>query len=162
MDRTQTLSLQQVYSQLRARSPLEKSTLPAVIKFSSYVEGSEKWSICCHISKQGCHSHRWLQPSSVMLPIPEGTQGEKNTYHLPAPLLPLPMMSPEEVQDVKNTGCWPQTAEVLIKGRISVSLLHLPIHRKALYSLTWVIYFSFIKNNLLIFRLPALCCKTSI
>ena len=97
-----------------------------------------------------------------MLPIPEGTQGEKNTYHPTAPLLPLPMMSPEEAQDVKNTGCWPQTAEVFIKGGTSVSLLHLPIHRKVLYSLTWVIYLSFIKINLLIFRLPALSCKTSV
>ena len=89
-----------------------------------------------------------------MLPIPEGTQGEKNTYHLTAPLLPLPMMSPEEVQDVKNTGCWPQTAEVLIKGRISVSLLHLPIHRKVLNSLTWDIRASLVTQT--VNNLPAM------
>ena len=40
-------------------------------------------------------------------------------------------------------------------------LLHLPIHRKALNSLTWVIWFSLINNNLFTFRLPALCCKNS-
>ena len=83
---------------------MEKGTLPDVIKFSSYVEGSVKWSICCHISKQRCHSHQQLQPSSVMLLIPEVTQGEKSTYHLTAPPPPLPMMSFEEAQDVKNTG----------------------------------------------------------
>ena len=37
--------------------------------------------------------------------------------------------------------------------------LHLPIHRKALNSLTWDIWFSLINNNLLMFRLPGLCCK---
>ena len=41
-------------------------------------------------------------------------------------------------------------------------LLHLPIHRKALNSLTWDIWFPLINNNLLMFRLPALSCKTSI
>ena len=37
-------------------------------------------------------------------------------------------------------------------------LLHLPIHRKALNSLTWDIWFSLISNNLLTIRLPSLCC----
>ena len=38
-------------------------------------------------------------------------------------------------------------------------LLHLPIHRKVLNSLTWDIWFSLINNNLLMFRVPALSCK---
>ena len=38
-------------------------------------------------------------------------------------------------------------------------LLHLSIHRKGLNSLTWAIWFSLINGNLLIFRLPASCCK---
>ena len=41
-------------------------------------------------------------------------------------------------------------------------LSHLPIHRKALNSLTWNIWFSLINNNLLMSRLPALCYKASI
>ena len=41
-------------------------------------------------------------------------------------------------------------------------LLYLPIHRKALNSLTWFICFSLINNNLLMFSLSALCYKTSI
>ena len=39
-------------------------------------------------------------------------------------------------------------------------LLHLPIHRKALNSLTWNVWFSLINSNLSMFRLPGLCCKT--
>ena len=41
-------------------------------------------------------------------------------------------------------------------------LLHLPQNRKALNSLTWDIQLSLINNNLLMFRLPVLCCKTSV
>ena len=39
-------------------------------------------------------------------------------------------------------------------------LLHLPIQGKVLNSLTWDIWFSLTKSNILTFRLPALCCKT--
>ena len=38
-------------------------------------------------------------------------------------------------------------------------LLHLPIHRKALNSLNWDIWFSLINSNLSVFKLPAPCCK---
>ena len=38
-------------------------------------------------------------------------------------------------------------------------LLHLPIHRKALNSLTWAIWFSLIHRIFLMFRLPPFCCK---
>ena len=38
----------------------------------------------------------------------------------------------------------------------------IPIHRKVLNSLTWGIWFSLIINNLLMFRLAALCHKTSV
>ena len=41
------------------------------------------------------------------------------------------------------------------------SLLHVPTHRKALTSLTWDVWFSLINSNLLMFRLPGLCCKNS-
>ena len=51
----------------------------------------------------------------------ERTQEGKNTCHLAAiRLQPLPMVSSEEVQDVK-TEYWPWMAEVHIKGMISVS-----------------------------------------
>ena len=41
-------------------------------------------------------------------------------------------------------------------------LLHLPIHRKVVNSLTWDTWFSFIYNKFLMLRLPALCCKITI
>lgn len=37
--------------------------------------------------------------------------------------------------------------------------LYLPIPRKALNSLPWDIWFSFINRNLLLFWLPGLCCR---
>jgi len=66
---------------------------------------------------------------------PEGTQeGTKNTCHLAAiGLQSFVMVSP---QDVKSTGYLLQRAEMLLKGRISVSPApcNTPIHRKALHS----------------------------
>ena len=40
-------------------------------------------------------------------------------------------------------------------------LLHLHIHRKALSTLTWDVWFSLINSKLLMFQLPGLCCKNS-
>ena len=40
-------------------------------------------------------------------------------------------------------------------------LLHLPVHRKELNSLTWNVWFPLINSNILMFRLPAFCFKTS-
>ena len=37
--------------------------------------------------------------------------------------------------------------------------LHFPIHKRAPNSLIWDTWFSLINNNLLMFRLPAFCCK---
>ena len=34
-------------------------------KQSKPLDDIEKWSISCHISKQGCHSLQWLQPYNV-------------------------------------------------------------------------------------------------
>ena len=96
---------------------------------------------------------------------PEETQEGKNTCPLAAiRLQPLPIVSGEEVQDVKSTGFWPQIAEVHIKGMISVSPDSpiFPYSEKALNSFTWDIWLSLVNNNLLMFRLPALCCKTAI
>ena len=89
---------------------------------------------------------------------------QEGEYWQPSELQPLPMVSPKGVQDVKNTGCWLQIAEMNMKRMISMGLdsLHLSIQRIALNSLTWEVWFSLINNNLLILRLPALCCKTSI
>ena len=71
------------------------------------------------------------------------------------------MVSLEGTQDVKlwDTDRWGAYQR---NDFSEPRFLHLPIQGKALNSLTWVIWFSFIYDNLLIFRLPALCCKTSI
>ena len=65
-------------------------------------------------------------------------------------------------EKTQDTG--PLVAEIHMKEMLSVSprLLHLPIYRKVLNSLTWDIWLPLINNNLLMFRLPVLCCKTSV
>ena len=70
----------------------------------------EKWSISCCISKQR------MSESSVIAVITdgelinlEGTQEEKNTCHLAAfRLQPLPMLNPEETQDVRTQDTGPR------------------------------------------------------
>ena len=52
--------------------------------------------------------------------------------------------------------------EVFIYERNDFDEPRLPIHRKALNYLTWNIRFPLVNNSVLMFRLPALCCKTSI
>ena len=60
------------------------------------------------------------------------------------------MLAPESgCAHQKNDFIWPR-------------LFYLPIYSKALNSLTWDIWFSLINSCVLIFRLPALCCKTSV
>ena len=64
--------------------------------------------------------------------------------------------------DVKKTRKKLLIAEMHLKGMISVSLrscIFFPTHRKVLNLITWDFWFSLINNNILIFRLPALCCK---
>ena len=121
-------------------------------------------NIACRISKQ-----RMLQPSS---------------HHSTA----APRVSPEGTQDgsrmpaIKSSDTVATPRQCTLK-RLKVTnhrilapeswcayqrndfreprLLHLPIHRKVLHSLTWDGWFSFINSNLLMFRLPGLCCKNS-
>ena len=70
-------------------------------------------------------------------------------------------------QDVKNhrilaPDSWDEYERISYSSEYDFSeprLLHLPIHRKALNSLTWDTWFSLNPNNLLIFRLLTLCYK---
>ena len=78
-------------------------------------------------------------------------------------LLPLPTVSREETLDVKTQATVPNSWGAYERNNFTESrFLHLPIHRKARNSLTWDIWFPFINNNLLMFRLPSLSWKTSI
>ena len=79
---------------------------------------------------------------------------KENTCHQAATRLqPLPTVSPEE----RKLGMWKcrtlaDSWRAYQRNDFSEPrLLHLSIHRKALNSLTWVIWFSLINNNLLMF-----------
>jgi len=88
------------------------------------------------------------------------------TFHLPTPIPASPTSCPDIVlwwnSGWEGTGYWSSIVKVHKKGMISVSPdLHLPIHRNALNSLTWEVWFSLTNNNLLMSWLPCLCFKNS-
>ena len=87
---------------------------------------------------------------------PRGTQqGEDNLPSATIRLQPLPESSGSE-----NTGNWLDSRGA--NGRNDFRehrRPHPPTYREVLSPLIW---FSLVNNNLLMFRLPALCCKTCI
>ena len=136
------------------------------------------WSslIECWVFSQLFHSPLSLLSTGFLVPLcishcgpliwavsPGGLKKE-NTHHLVViRLQPLSTLSLEELRVCKQDTD-PQRAEMHKQSddfRES-RVFHLPIYRKALNSLTWVIWFSLIDNNVLMFRLPAICCKTSL
>ena len=111
---------------------------------------------------KGCHSHWQLQPPGWLTVEPWGNSGKKR---IPAIQQPW---------DYRHSLWWTLKKLRMWKYMILAPdswgtyqrqdfreprLLHLPIHRKVLNSLTWDIWFSFIYNDFLMLRLPALCCK---
>ena len=120
----------------------------------------EKWDTFCHISKQGCrsHHHGWW--------VGQLWRNSGRKEHLPSSIRQTAATPCGEPRG--NSGCEkrvlaPDSWGANQRNDFSEPrLLHLPIHRKALNSLTWVIWFSLINNNFLTFRLPALYCKTSL
>ena len=122
-----------------------------------------KWSISCHINKQGCHSHQLFQPSKHEFLSLENTQEKQcllTGSHWASGTLCCEHWAQENVERCKIIVS--ESWEGYERNDFSKPrLLHPPIHRKALNSLTWDIWFSLINNNLLMFRLPAPCCKTS-
>ena len=95
--------------------------------------GSEKWTISCCISKQGCHSHQQLQPSSEPV-SPQGTQeGEAN-------LLCSSIQTADTLRRALRKGSSGCENRMLAPDRWGApgrndfrerGLLHLPLHRKA-------------------------------
>ena len=71
-------------------------------------------------------------------------------------LQPCPRVHPQETQDEKAQDTGTRELRCIIT---EPRLLHLPIHRKVLNSLTWGIWFSLINSNLLMSWLPGLYCK---
>ena len=115
---------------------------------------------------KGHHNHQRLQPlPMVNWYLLRECKEEENTCHQAAiRLQPLPTVSPEGAQDVKKQGYLPQIAEMHMRGMTSVNtdsciFLHI---KKALNSLIIDTLFPLINNNFLMFRLPALCCQTSV
>ena len=88
---------------------------------------------------------------------PEGPQEGMNTCHLAnIRLQPLPMMSPEETQDMKTQETARDTWGAYQKNNLSeFRLLHFPTRRKALNSLTWDTRFSLVNNHL--FDIQTIC-----
>ena len=81
--------------------------------------GIEQWNIFCYRSKQGCHKHQPLQPSTWS---PEGTQGWKE--RLPSSShrnTATPCSEHWRNSGCENTGYWPQRVEAHIIGMISDS-----------------------------------------
>ena len=108
----------------------------------------QKRNIFRHVRKQGFHHQ--LQPSNLTPWAPK--EHKTNTSDLAAiKPQPLPTVSPEERK------LWTETQRILApdswdayeRNDFSESgLLHFPIHRKALHSLTWDIWFPLTNNNL--------------
>ena len=121
--------------------------------WSLSLAATEKWSISCHISKQGFRSQQRLQPPWTVSWWALGHSGPRG----PAiRLQPLPPVSPKGAQDENKAN--PGQGELGSFWKEWVSgprLLHLPIHGKAPNSLTWDSCLPFINNSLLMFRLGA-------
>ena len=94
------------------------------------------------------------------LVIPKGAQEGECLWSCSHQIPASSFSELQEAQDVRNTGYWPRTGEVHMKGMISVSTgsCIFPCIEKC--SVPWDIWFSFINNNSLMFQLPARCCKT--
>ena len=124
----------------------------------------EKWNTSCHISKQRCHSHQQLQSSNVSGGAPRALRKERRTCDCQAAATPCG--EPQGSSECKKYKILAQIAEMHIKGMVSYApqprFLHLPLCRKALNSLIWVIWFSLVNSNLSTFRLPVLCRRASI
>ena len=125
---------------------------------------SEKWNISCHINKQGCHSHQLLQSSNMTRWSLKEHRKEKNTCYLATiRQQPLPKVSPRETGCEKHKILAPDSWGLYQRdGVVRPDSCIFPHIKKALNSSTQVVWFSLINNNLLMYRLPTLCCKTSI
>ena len=109
---------------------------------------SERWSISCHISKQGYHSHQQFQPSKCEFLNSEGTwEGEQGLPEAVMRLHHCLWWALKETKDVKRRRtltpvCWDACERNDFSGP---RLLHLPICRKVLNSLRYLVFFNFTK-----------------
>ena len=126
--------------------------LPEFCPICVHWVSNEKWSISCHISKQGCHHYQRLQPSNVSWWALRELKKENTCCLTATRLQPLSTVSPEE----RKFRVWkyriltPDSWGSYERNDFSEPrLLHPSIHKKVLInSLTWDIWFSLINNNL--------------
>ena len=121
-----------------------------------------KHGLSNNLSKHRCHSHQQLQWPRMVSWWAWGQSGRRGPAIWQLSDGSQSLQWAPRNSECENTEFWPQIAEVHIKGRISVgphSCIFPNIHKS---SLPWVIWFSLIKNHLLMFWLLTLCCKTSI
>ena len=122
-----------------------------------YIKEIEKWHISCHIHKQGCHSHHRFWPSKCKCP-----RGHPVKRIIPANHSHQAAATPHRAwrgyEKCRTLGTY--SWDTYERNDFSEPrLLYLPIYKKALNPLTCKIWFSLINNNLLRFRLSALCYK---
>ena len=78
----------------------------------------------------------------------------------PSATTAAPVVHPEGTQAGKAQDIGPRYLRFISKDFKEPRLLHLPIHRKVLNSLTWDVWFSLINSKLLMFQLLGkICCK---
>ena len=125
---------------------------------------AEKWNISSISVNKGCYIISNCSHHFGKLVSPEGIQEGKSTWHLTAIRCShSPQWNLRKVMMWKHRILAPDSWGSYQRNDFSESrLLHLPIDRKELSSLKSDIHFSFIYDNLLMFKLPALCSKTFI
>ena len=113
---------------------------------------------------KGCHSHQWLQPSNASQWALRKLRKERiPAIYQPSDCSHCLWWAVRKLRMWKHKVLAPESWGAYQRNDFSKSrLLHLPIHRKALNSLACDFWFSLFNGNLLMFLLPALCCKTPI
>ena len=109
-----------------------------------------RWDSACRIRRQGCHSYLRFRPSHTGFRAGPLSLHEEPKDVAPSavPALQCKPGGPQGIQErekllLKCAGCWPQIAEMPY-GRNDFNdprLLHLPMHRRTLNSLTWYLIF---------------------
>ena len=88
----------------------------------------EKWNIPCGISKQGCHSHQWFQPSQCEFLSPKRNWKGEYLQHGSHEAAATPQGEHWGTQDVTNTGYLPRQLGCIWKNDFSMPRLwYLPI-----------------------------------
>ena len=122
----------------------------------------DKGNISCHTSKQGGHNPQQLQPPWMVSwwALREFKMERISAIWQPSGCSHSPWWTLRKLKMWNLRKLAPDSWGTYPKNDFTEPrLLHFPIHRKALNSLTWAIWFSLIHRIFLMFRLPPFCCK---